>query len=523
MRESTRTRSFPNSLPFSREEMNQIVAEAMEKAKRAKERENSPYRKFQRTYRNDPAAFVHDCFYFGEGGGPTAYQTEILEAIIPEKRVSVRGPHGLGKTTLGSWIVLWFSLTRDGEDDWKLPTLASAWRQLTKYLWPEVKKWRSKLKWNLVGRDPFSDRLEALALSLKLDTGEAFALASDDHETIEGAHATSLLYLFDESKIIPDASWDAAEGAFASPDTGEAMAIAVSTPGAPSGRFYDIHSRQPGYEDWWVRHVSLEEAIEAGRISRIWAEQRKRQWGEDSAVYQNRVLGEFAVSEEAGVIALAWVEKAAQRWEEWNDAGRPDTWPLPTDEEELAEISRAAPNKIGVDVARYGEDETAIVLAHDNKIIEIRRYSKADTMETVGRVSGLITKHPGIKTVVDVIGVGAGVVDRLRELHGDIFAFGAGEKTDRRDKSGEMGFVDKRSASWWALRELMEEGRVLLPNDDKLTGELTAPMWRMMSGNKVKVESKRELRTRLNRSTDTADGVIMALVGLEFAETWLIW
>lgn len=88
------------------------------------------------------------------------------------------------------------------------------------------------------------------------------------------------------------------------------------------GRFYDIHSRKPGYEDWTVRHVTLGEAIKAGRISPDWAEQRKRQWGEDSAIYQNRVLGEFAASDEDAVVPLAWVEAAVERWHAWNDAVR---------------------------------------------------------------------------------------------------------------------------------------------------------------------------------------------------------
>src|SRR6185312_2888777 len=123
-------------------------------------------------------------------------------------------------------------------------------------------------------------------------------------------------------KAIPGATFDAAEGAFAnagSDTVSEALAFAVSTPGEPQGRFYDIHARKPGYEDWFVWHVTLEDTIQAGRVSREWAEQRKRQWGEDSAVYQNRVLGEFASSEEDGVIPLGWIERANERWHVWND------------------------------------------------------------------------------------------------------------------------------------------------------------------------------------------------------------
>lgn len=414
-------------------------------------------------------------------------------AELPErKRVTVRGPHGLGKTAMAAWIILWFALTRDG-GDWKIPTTASAWRQLTKYLWPELRKWARRIRWDVVGRGRFNERLEMLALSLKLDTGEAFALASNDVNAIEGAHATSLLYVFDEGKAIPDDIWDGAEGAFASPETGEALALAISTPGEPQGRFYEIHSRKPGLEDWWVRHVTLKEAVDAGRISGEWAKQRKRQWGEKSAVYQNRVAGEFAASEEDGVIPLAWVEAANQRWLEWQDQGKPLEGEM---------------TAVGVDVARSGKDKTVFALRYDWLITELRRYSKADTMETTGRVAGIL--NLGGTAVVDVIGVGAGVVDRLREQGKNVEAFNASERTDHQDQSGELGFVNSRSAAWWNLREILELEPVALPPDDRLTGDLVAPRWKVVSGGKIQVESKDEIKKRINRSTDDADAVIQA-------------
>jgi len=400
----------------------------------------------------------------------------------------------LGKTALAAWVILWFALTRDDEQgDWKIPTTASAWRQLTKFLWPEVRKWRRRIKWDQVGRPSFNERTEALALSLKLKTGEAFALTSDDSATIEGAHADCLLYIFDESKTIPDATWDAAEGAFASPESSEVFALAVSTPGPPEGRFYEIHTRSVGFEDWTARHITLKEAVKAGRISQDWADQRKRQWGESSAVYQNRVLGEFASSEEDGVIPLSWVEQANERWREWEDAGKPLPPKMTT---------------VGVDVARAGGDKTVLALRYGLILSELRVYDYADTMRSVGAVVGVLT-HGG-KAIVDVVGLGAGLFDRLRELKQPAVAFSAGTKTFHRDRSGELGFADLRSAAWWNLRELLQTDDIALPPDDELTGDLTAPKWREMSGGKIKVESKDEIRRRLKRSTDKADGVVQA-------------
>ena len=451
-------------------------------------------------YRSDPVAFVRDCLVWRDGEAPAPYQEEILAELPARRRVAVRGPHGLGKTALEAWACLWFALTRDAEAaDWKAPTTASAWRQLTKFLWPELRKWARRLRWERIGRPPFDPRHELLGLSLKLDRGEAFAVASDTPETLEGAHAEALLYLFDEAKIIPPDTFDAVEGAFsgAGPDTAaEAYALAVSTPGEPAGRFYEIHRRAPGFEDWWTRHVTLDEAIGAGRISRAWAEQRARQWGEKSAVYQNRVLGEFASGDEAGVIPLGWVEAANERWREHDERRRP------------AEPLTA----VGVDVARFGEDRTVLALRVGDVVTELRRSAKEDTMATAGRVRGLLGARGG-RAIVDVIGVGAGVVDRLREQGLDVTPFNAAEGTDAKDTSGELGFANRRSAAWWRLRELLDpsgDHALALPPDDTLTGDLTAPTWKPTSGGKVQVEGKDEIRARLGRSTDDGDAVVMA-------------
>lgn len=451
---------------------------------------------FRERYWSRPDLFVEDCIDFGGGSGATEYQKRILRSIVEQKRVAVRGPHGLGKTALSSWVILWFALTRDGKD-WKAPTTASSWRQLVHYLWPEVHKWARRVRWDVVGRPPFRIS-EMLDRTLKLHTGEAFASASDNPALIEGAHADYLLYMFDEAKTIPGETFDAAEGAFsgAGGDTAaEAIALAVSTPGEPSGRFYEIHARRPGYEDWFVHHVTLEDCIAAGRVSREWADQRLKQWGADSAIYANRVLGEFATSEEDTVIPLAWVELANERWLAWKDTGQKPSFTC-----------------VGVDVARSGEDMTVLALRHGNVIAELRRYSKEDTMATTGRVRGILAAYSG-RAIVDVIGVGAGVVDRLKEDKMPVVAFNASERSEDKDHSGELGFVNKRSAAWWRMRELLDPTNghdICLPPDDLLTGDLTSPHWRVVSGGRIQVEGKDDIKKRLGRSTDDGDAVVMA-------------
>ena len=460
------------------------------------DRNRSKNKVLVRTYFNDPVAFVWDCFPWNKDKPeecPAPYQLETMGYLSKNKRMCIRGPHGLGKTAEMAWLVLWFALTRDGED-WKIPTTASNWRQLSEYLWPEIHKWARRLKWNVVGRSPLIDGKELLDLSIKLKTGEAFALASDKPSAIEGAHAKHLLYILDEAKTIVDETWNAVEGAFA---TGNCFALASSTPGDSSGRFYDIQSRKAGYENWHVRAVSLEEAIMAGRVSQKWADDCKTQWGAESSAYNNRVEGNFASTEENNVIPLAWVEAANERWDDWNEKGKPGNY-----------------KGVGVDVARYGTDKTVIAPAYVNDDLlafdKLNYTTKEDTMQTTGRV--VIWMKKGGRAVVDVIGLGAGVVDRLRELGHKVDAFNASKSTDQKDASGEVGFVNKRSAIWWRFRELLDPSskvKIALPNDSLLIGDLITPTWKMNSTGKIQVESKDEIIKRLGRSTDSADAVIM--------------
>ena len=287
--------------------------------------------------------------------------------------------------------------------------------------------------------------------------------------------------------------------------TGEAFALATSTPGAPSGRFYEIHQRRPGLKDWQTVHVTLSQAIGAGRVSKTWADQRALQWGAESAVYQNRVLGEFASSDEDGVIPLAWVEAAVDRWNTWAEAGKP-----------AAEARRV----VGVDVARSGTDQTVLALRRGHIVESIEHYRLSDTMTTTGHVAARLSGEGRPMAVVDVIGIGAGVVDRLRELRHTVTAFHASERSTRRDRSGELGFLNRRAEAWWHLRELLEPAygaTLALPDDDELIGDLCAPRWAMNSTGRIQVESKDEIRKRLGRSTDVGDAIVMAMTVAEGA------
>lgn len=391
-------------------------------------------------YIDDPLGFVDHCVAFpvsrragksAKPAGLASYQREIMASLPEKHRVAVRGPRGLGKSTSAALILLWFALTRDAAGvDWKVVTTAGSWSQITSYLWPEIKKWSYCLNWDAIGRGPFSERSELMKTGLSLRHGLAMAGSPDQPEKLEGAHADSVLYIFDESKIVAPQTFDAAEGAFsgAGGDTGlEAFAIAISTPGSPAGRFYDIHRHAPGLEDWHTRHVTLDEAIAAGRMTRAWAAQRKKLWGEASALYQNHVLGEFCSEDEDAIIPLAWIEAAQERWTAWDAEGRPD---------------QDGQHTVGVDVARSGLDKSVAAVRHGDVLTHLVTWSREDTMATVGRVKGILDADPAATAIIDVIGIGAGVYDRLREMGTKVDPFNASKKTTRRDVTRQFGFMN---------------------------------------------------------------------------------
>lgn len=448
-------------------------------------------------YLHDAAAWARDCIEWPQGQTLAPYQAETMRELTNRKRVAKRGPHGLGKSTEMALLVLWFAITRDAAGiDWKVITTASVWRQLSVFLWPEIHKWAARIKWDVVGRDPFDMRSELLSLRLKLNHGAATAVASNQPERIEGAHADHILYILDEAKIIPAATWDAIEGALsnAGSDTEyEAYVVAMSTPGAPSGRFYDIHMKRPGLDDWWVRHVTLEEAIRAGRISRDWAEQRAKQWGITSALYQGRVEGNFHADDTDSVIPLAWVEAAVERWYVWDKAGRPAT---------------EGPTWTGVDVGRGGDE--SVLARRLGAAVTITTNRIRDTMAVVDAA----LREPG-RCIVDVIGVGAGVYDRLQQLKKRPVAYAGAGKSTLKDRSKEFGFTNVRSAAYWRLRELLDPDHdpvICLPPDDLLESDLTTPTWEIVSGvpPKIKIQNKDDVVERLGRSPDRGDAVAMA-------------
>jgi hypothetical protein len=232
-------------------------------------------------------------------------------------------------------------------------------------------------------------------------------------------------------------------------------------------------------------------------VSREWVEDRRARWGEDNPLYRAKVLGEFADNEDS-LIPMSWVSAAQQRWRDWCDAGKP-----------------AQPGRkiVSVDVARYGDDKTAIAIRFGDVLDSITEYSKLDTVETATLVDREARLVQQTTTIVDDNGLGAGVTDQLKHKGRSVRAFNGSHKTAMRDSSGMWRFRNVRSASYWNLREMLDPANaptIAFPPNDDLAAQLCAPRWTTHAGGFIEVESKDQIKKRLGRSPDMADSVVMA-------------
>ena len=422
-------------------------------------------------------------------------QRQIMEMLLTNRRVAVRSAHGIGKSfTAAVATAWWLDVHPPGEA--MVVSTAPSREQVHSILWEEIRKLHREN--NLRGTVQRSDRW-------LLEDGTLIGMGRrpPDHaqSAFQGIHRKYVLVVMDEAGGIPAWLWDAVKTITTSP---YCRVLAIGNPDDNSSHFAQVSYRDPtwtsikisAFDSPNLTGEEVPQALNDNLVSSEWVEDVKQSWGEQNPLYIAKVLGEFADSED-GLIPLSWVAAAQRRWDKWYEAGA---------------MEQPGRRIIGCDVARYGSDHTAILTREDLVVREIERHVKEDTMQTAARVRAKL-RHPKSQAVVDVIGVGAGVVDRLRHEGENVTAFNASEKTGRRDATGTWRFPNKRSAAWWNMRELLDPSKnseMALPRDDQLVADLTTPGWSIGSANTIIVEPKDAIKKRIGRSPDAGDAMAMA-------------
>ncbi len=167
---------------------------------------------------------------------------------------------------------------------------------------------------------------------------------------------------------------------------------------------------------------------------------------------------------------------------------------------------RYGPLLLGVDPARFGDDRTSIIRRQGRNAFGLESYLKKDTMEVTGIVHRIIEEERPARVFVDVGGLGAGVVDRLRELgHSDIVvAVNAGNKPLDARK-----YANKRAEMWGNLKQWLEDQPCQIPDSDSLHADMCNPKYSVDSNSRLVIESKQQMKSRGIRSPDECDALCL--------------
>lgn len=471
----------------------------------------SEYQELRGIWRKQPWLYARQRL----GLNPTKQQQQLFEAIAPPgAKVSARAGHGVGKSGATSGIVLW---QLECFDYPKIPCTAPTSAQLFDILWAEIIKWtrrsdeisaRNGLPPELWLTNMFrvtQDRIADVS-----NPNEWFAVArtsrKENPDALQGFHVTDLtidendqaiqrseaggniLFIVEEASGVPDEVFQVAEGALSSEG---ARLLLVGNPTKNTGFFARSHKQDRA--SYTTLHFRCDESplVASGYRADL-----VRKYGEGSNVVRVRADGEFPKQDDDVLISLEDAEAMMMR--------------------QTAEPGKD--RRLGVDVARFGSDRTVYTLRDGSRIEHIEVRAREDTMQTAGRAKLLFEQLNATAVYVDTIGVGAGVYDRLKEEKVPVVSVNVAEAAPVRRRGGETEAQGRllRDHLWMETARWIREAEPALIGvrrdvAEDLVGELASVLYRLDGQGRIQVESKDDMRKRLQRSPDLADSLAVTL------------
>lgn len=440
-------------------------------------------------FERDPLGFVLFAFPWGEGElekfeGPDQWQVDVLNdlgkgliTIDHAIRIAVASGHGIGKSALVSWIILWAMSTLE---DTKGVVTANTENQLKTKTWAELAKWHRLLintHWfkyeatAIFSVDPKHEKTWRIDMVPWSETRT---------ESFAGLHnkGKRILVVFDEASAIPDVIWEVAEGALTDEET-QIIQCAFGNPTRSRGRFKECFGRFK--QRWITRQID-------SRTARMTNKQQIAEWiddyGIDSDFIKVRVLGQFPSADVNALFTADSLEQArARRMTERDIAG--------------------FANIFGVDVARQGMDDSVIARRQGRQLFPLVAMHVPDATLVAGRVANATDATSGADAVfIDATGgYGTGVVDSYRQMGRTCNeVYFSGKALDARyfNKRSEMAFLAK----------LWIEGGGAIPDDALLIEELGAISY-TFSNDKLRICEKDDIKDEIGRSPDRADAFML--------------
>lgn len=431
------------------------------------------------------------------GHTPWKKQIEILESVRDNTTTAVKSCHGAGKSFSAADVALWYLYTHRPSI---VLTTAPTDRQVKGILWKEIRKAYQRSIYPLGG--------DMLTQELKLDAdwfAWGFTAPDYDPDRFQGFHEVHILVVVDEASGVSEEIYEGIDGVLTSE---HARLLMIGNPTNPSGRFAKAFKSEgvskisisafdtPNFtrfnitekdiiENTWQDMIT-DDLPAPYLVTPRWVYDRYRSWGESSPLYLSRIKAQFPAQSNDTLIPLHLIEAAIERT-----------------------LHAGSPSELGVDVARFGADETVICHRAGPVARIIKTIQKCDTMELTGIVVQQIRETASSVAKIDAIGVGAGVLDRLNELEmpAQDMQSGAAAKDPERYKNA-------RAEWWWGLRTRFEDGDIDIENDEVLLSQLANIRYKVTSRGQILIESKEEMKKRGFPSPDRADALMLA-----FAET----
>lgn len=449
---------------------------------------------------NDPLAFVMFAFPWGVKGtplehhqGPDLWHLEMFKQLAEHVTANmlrkdhgldmepwasaVASGHGVGKSCLVAWLILWLMATRV---DCRGVVTANTESQLEKKTWPELAKWHSLF----IARHWFKWTSTQYYYALYPEDQrknwcmDAIPWSEERTEGFAGLHneASAVVVIFDEASAIAGKLWEVAEGAMTD---GEPFWFCFGNPTRPDGRFFDCFNR---FRQFWKRfHVDSRSV----RITNKLVLQRIiDKYGEDSDEARVRVKGEFPKGSSNGYITYEEVDLAVHR--------------------ELV-VDFQAPLIMAVDVARFGADNSVIRWRQgpDARTRKPRRYQGLDTQQLAAKVAEAIDETDPDGVIVEGSGVGGGVVDALRAMRYKIIEVNPGRTANnKKDYFNILAEMHGSCKEWLRTRGCIDD-------EPDLISDLTKVEYRYNDKNQLILESKKDMKDRGLPSPDDGDSLAL--------------
>jgi len=431
-----------------------------------------------RLWRAEPNVFVRKCLK----AEPDAWQDEVLSAFNSNPRVALCASKGPGKTTVLAWLIWLFLMTRPFP---KVPCVSITGENLRDNLWAELKKWQkespvltSQFTWT-ASRVFANDSPEEWWASARQWSKSADA--TQQSNTLAGTHGEHVLAVADEAGGMPRAVVAAADAVLA--NGGDTHLLLAGNTTDIDSALGDAVTRERNL--WRIFEVNgdPDSPTRAPRVTIEWAREQIEKYGRDHPIVLVNVFGKFPPRSSSKLLGPGDVDDAVRR------TIKPSEF-------------MSEPKVIGVDVARFGDDENVILRRQGRAVWPPRVLSGIDTMTLAGQVALEADDFKADAIFVDACGVGAGVADRLIQLGYPCFAVDSAQRPLRPDPR----CFNRRAEVWWQMAQwVKKEG--CLPNDPKLRAELIGPEMGFNGKNELKLETKEEMKRRGLSSPNRADAL----------------